>query len=75
MKYLGYANGWHPPVPMKRVDGRWVVDESQRVDHTPQIVKDCQAKGHKTQYTQIGRCLSACTCTECDYTYKMDSSD
>ena len=39
---------------------------------TPDIVKDCD---HEPEVITVGRCLRQYSCTECDYTYLVDSSD
>ena len=65
MKDLGWENDWTPP----NIIGQ------PRIDNTPQIVRDCKAAGHIATATNIGRCLTRCTCEQCGITYRVDSSD
>jgi len=40
----------------------------------PEIVTKCEEAEHKREWKKIGRCLEQCTCRECGYYYKIDSS-
>lgn len=44
-------------------------------NNPPEVVTKCQGLKHNVLWENIGICLNKCTCTECDYTYKVDSSD
>lgn len=42
---------------------------------TPQIIKECKAKGHKIHNETIGRCLERSWCEECGFEFRVDSGD
>jgi len=42
---------------------------------TPEIVKNCESKGHHQEASNSGRCITIYRCRECGYYYRVDSSD
>lgn len=44
-------------------------------NNPPEVVTKCRELGHFLRWENLGRCLNQCTCAECGYTYKVDSSD
>lgn len=42
---------------------------------TPEIVKECEKKGHVKYSQNVGKCLTEHGCGACHYIYLVDSSD
>ena len=44
-------------------------------DKTPEIIKECEQKGHREEVRNVGRCLTEYSCAICGYKYTIDSGD